>query len=1234
MQNRTLGCVLAWAMLFTAFFMLSARAETGKVQYKAEGPETGEKWWERQIIHTSLFDVDAGGAIALDYGGVWSKEDEKRKGLKCVIKPNYGNFPISIEEKTPLSPLVKVRQGLLDTEHFKVVDIEQHVYRYEAGTECLVLARCGTGGKWGYVGATLNGKAVERIEKWPNIIPYAVELKKGDVLEIKSQDEETAISVFYFVDDQTSPANADDKDPVFLGERKRYEVRKRRMFSSTNSPYLSNTSFELGIKDWELAVIGEAKGANWETTKDESYHGKHSLKIECWEAGPIISLTSRPIQLSSNKEYTVSFYAKGTGMWAELTYDPYQQKKYQVDLSSEEWKRHVVKLTSEQLHWDIVGYKQGSFALDLGIKGEGFVYLDAFQMEETGPSPYKMPAEVEIGLSDGSKNNIHHLGDKVNLTVNVFNGKETAVEPTVTYQVKDFYHNVVQEGKFNCVLGPAGSLDKKIRLKLKGTGIFWVRAVLEGNDRKDVEANIAVINPLTKRDYRNTFFVGSCLPHQNQEAVLSLTKEIGMSAFTVYGSAGMFFYAFPENWKEQLKEGKLKFNADRFIELGQRYKLPLWVGTVGGVPTWIKGVENIWRPLPKEMSEEITSEWADIMSATVNHYKSGIKHWDIWGEMIGDRETARKIVALLKKAYPAAKKADPDCIVMADSFTMGHNWTTFKNLKYFSEEGGLDYVDAVSIHPYHDPYSPEEIGLDRQIARMKEILKKYNKKQMDIYQTECGFLAANTYCTDVEKQEDPGYYKILSEEAQADYIVRANIISKACGIKLYSTFIMQGGSIRMPFLCGLTYGLCSSPKAVVAAYNTMADLLTESSFVERIRLGQDLRCYVFARSGDYVTCIWNASGTKGKTEARLPLGKKRVKIVNLMGNPVSPDREGKDLIIHLDGGSPVFLITKDNYLSVLGKEDETGNPKIEARLFPVGPAERMEADVGNLGTNIVATTVKAVEIPAGWKLSGAGEQEAVLAPNEKKKVVFPLKEMDLSSGRKDYRIRVETFPQGTFMEINPLFSVFRNLPPSIDGNLDDWKGITPISLGREEFGCVSGMPASGENNPNSALIYTGWDNDFFYFAAEVTDDKFNQPYTGDKIWAGDSIQIGFDPLNNAEEGNGYEKDDYEYTLGLTEKGPEIYGFHNEGKVDERATKEIKLMISKKGNQICYEAAFPWSTLSSFIPDPEKGEAMGFALTIMDNEEEKHTQKWLALGNGIVTGKDPSKFKKMFLIRND
>jgi len=242
--------------------------------------------------------------------------------------------------------------------------------------------------------------------------------------------------------------------------------------------------------------------------------------------------------------------------------------------------------------------------------------------------------------------------------------------------------------------------------------------------------------------------------------------------------------------------------------------------------------------------------------------------------------------------------------------------------------------------------------------------------------------------------------------------------------------------------------------------------------------------------------------------------------------------------------------------------------------------------------------------------------------------------MDLSSGRKDYRIRLEIFPQGASVEVNPLFSVFRNLPPVIDGKLDDWKGIPSISLDREDFGSATGMPVSEENNPNSALIYTGWDNDFFYFAAEVTDDKFNQPYTGDKIWAGDSIQMGFDPLNNAEEGNGYEKDDYEYTLGLTDKGPEIYGFHDEGKADEAKTKEIKLMIRKEGNKIYYEAAFPWSARASFIPAAEKGEAMGFALAIMDNDGEEHTQKWLALGDGITNGKDPCKFKKMFFIRRD
>ncbi len=170
-------------------------------------------------------------------------------------------------------------------------------------------------------------------------------------------------------------------------------------------------------------------------------------------------------------------------------------------------------------------------------------------------------------------------------------------------------------------------------------------------------------------------------------------------------------------------------------------------------------------------------------------------------------------------------------------------------------------------------------------------------------------------------------------------------------------------------------------------------------------------------------------------------------------------------------------------------------------------------------------------------------------------------------------------------------------PPVIDGNWDDL--IAP------EYSADSIVYGSGQwlgAADSSARFKVGWNNDFLYFAAWVTDDVYVQEATGYNLYKGDSIEILVDSsLPGDYDVNQLNSDDFQLGISPGKGGvglsSESYLWFPKGQQGDRTTVVQSAAMAADGGYVI-EAAIPWGMFGLV---PVNGKRYGFAFSVSDND---------------------------------
>ncbi len=216
--------------------------------------------------------------------------------------------------------------------------------------------------------------------------------------------------------------------------------------------------------------------------------------------------------------------------------------------------------------------------------------------------------------------------------------------------------------------------------------------------------------------------------------------------------------------------------------------------------------------------------YANYCTAVLNHYGDQIHAVEIWDEYDNPAFTYGPATAdlpgtytnMLQAAYSAIKSSHPGVTVVGG----GTPWLDIPFWQGLCADGGLNYLDVASIHPYRYDEAPE--GMQNEISQLRNIMKLYNNGQTKpIWATEVGWYTS-------------GDEYAVTPEVQADYLVRAYALLMAAGVdRVYWYLYRDNPEIDN----GCSLGIVQednnqTTKPAYAAMATMSSFLQGAHFVQ------------------------------------------------------------------------------------------------------------------------------------------------------------------------------------------------------------------------------------------------------------------------------------------------------------------------------------------------------------------------------------------------------------------
>ncbi|ABU59093.1 beta-galactosidase [Roseiflexus castenholzii] len=286
------------------------------------------------------------------------------------------------------------------------------------------------------------------------------------------------------------------------------------------------------------------------------------------------------------------------------------------------------------------------------------------------------------------------------------------------------------------------------------------------------------------------------------------------------------------------------------------------IGVLNTAPAWATPFPDDAPGRPSYYAPD-PAAFARFASAVVTRYRDRVRFWQVWNEPENVRywqpqPDPAAYAALLRAAYPAIKSADPNAVVLSAGVVP----TNIGFIRAIADNGAWGSFDILAVHPYVDPFSPEngQIGAG-DVSAVKTLVDNLGRKP--IWATEFGWSTGPA-------DRDP---RGVDEETQANFLVRASTLLRAAGVEKVIWYNLKDTEPRN------LYGLLrraggpadlSQPKPSLAAFRTLNQQLAGAAPVGLIDLGArqvvvDFEQFGTWRRGDQPNGSFSADGSQRYT---------------------------------------------------------------------------------------------------------------------------------------------------------------------------------------------------------------------------------------------------------------------------------------------------------------------------------------------------------------------------------
>jgi hypothetical protein len=215
----------------------------------------------------------------------------------------------------------------------------------------------------------------------------------------------------------------------------------------------------------------------------------------------------------------------------------------------------------------------------------------------------------------------------------------------------------------------------------------------------------------------------------------------------------------------------------------------------------------------------------DYVRAVVTRYHRYVHYWEIWNEpdhgiFWRPQPDVAAYTRLLIRTAATIRAIDPEAKILVGGTNPFD--TTF--LRGVAENGGWGSFDIIAIHPYVDPYGPEDGNLIAAADGVRALAERYGERQ--IWATEMGW-ASGPSDRDSAGRAD--------EQAQANYLTRSMLALWQAGVEriFWYSFKDDPGNPYGLVRAGASRSDYSSHKPAYDALRTLNRQLAGASFVER-----------------------------------------------------------------------------------------------------------------------------------------------------------------------------------------------------------------------------------------------------------------------------------------------------------------------------------------------------------------------------------------------------------------